>query len=118
MGIASGFKKLAGKSFNKLGGNVTIRKVTNGTYDTSSGEVSESNTDVVVKAIIENVNNNEVNNLIQAQDKKVTVAASDLTFVPSPRDKVLINSVVFNIVSVLTNEQANTAITFELFVRS
>ena len=118
MGIASSLKKVATKSFNKLGGNITIRQITNGSYNTTTGVVSESNSDTVVKGIVENVNNAEVNDQIQAQDKKVTISAGDITFTPTPKDKVLISSVVYKIISVFTNEQNNTAITFELFVRS
>ena len=118
MSIASSLRKVASKGLSKLGGNITIRQITNGSYNTTTGVVSESNSDTVVKGIVENVNNAEVNDQIQAQDKKVTISAGDITFTPTPKDKVLISSVVYKIISVFTNEQNNTAITFELFVRS
>jgi len=118
MGIASSLRKVASKGLSKLGGNITIRQITNGSYNTTTGVVSESNSDTVVKGTIENVNNAEVNDQIQAQDKKITIAASDLSFTPTPKDKVLVSSVVYKIISVSTNEQNNTAITYELLVRS
>lgn len=118
MSLASSLKKAASKSLLKLGGNVTIRQITNGSYNTSTGAVSESNSDTVVKGFLDKVNNNEVNDLIQAEDKKLTIAAGDLTFTPSPKDKVLISSIVYKIVSVTINEQNNTPITLELFLRS
>ena len=74
-----------------------------------------------VKNILSEVkisNNNEVNDLIQSEDKKLTIAAGDLTFTPTPKDKVLISSIVYKIVSVTINEQNNTPITLELFLRS
>ena len=48
MGLASSLKKVASKSLVKLGGSVTIRQVTNGSYDTANGTVSESNSDIMV----------------------------------------------------------------------
>ena len=68
--------------------------------------------------MVQNVNNNEVNDLIQAEDKKVTVAAKDLTFTPTPKDKVVISSIVYQIIRVVTEEQENTAVYFDLFLRS
>ena len=53
MGLASSLKKVASKSLVKLGGSVTIRQVTNGSYDTATGTVSESNSDTVVKGLLE-----------------------------------------------------------------
>ena len=118
MGLTSGLRKATSRVVNKLTGDVTIRQITNGAYDTSTGTVSESNTDVTIKGLVQNVNNNEVNDLIQAEDKKVTVAAKDLTFTPTPKDKVVISSVVYQIVRVVTEEQENTAVYFDLFLRS
>jgi hypothetical protein len=118
MSLNSGLRKLTSRVVNKLTGEVTIRQITNGAYDASTGTVSESNTDVTIKGLIQNINNNEVNDLIQAEDKKVTIAAKDLTFTPSPKDKVVISSVIYQIVRVVTEEQENTAIYYELFLRS
>ena len=94
MGLTSGLRKVTSRVVNKLTGDVTI------------------------KGLVQNVNNNEVNDLIQAEDKKVTVAAKDLTFTPTPKDKVVISSVVYQIVRVVTEEQENTAVYFDLFLRS
>jgi hypothetical protein len=118
MSLNSGLRKLTSRVVNKLTGEVTIRQITCGAYDASTGTVSESNTDVTIKGLIQNINNNEVNDLIQAEDKKVTIAAKDLTFTPSPKDKVVISSVIYQIVRVVTEEQENTAIYYELFLRS
>ena len=118
MGITSGLRKVTSKVISKLTGDVTIRQITNGSYNYTSGTVSESNTDTTIKGLVEDINNNEVNDLIQAQDKKVTIAAKDLTFTPSPKDKVVISSVIYQIIKVLTEEQKNTAVYYVLFLRS
>ena len=64
-----------------------------------------------------NVNRSEVNDLIESQDKILTISAGDLTFVPTTKDRVVISSVEFKIISVTTNEQNNTPISFELVLR-
>ena len=118
MGLNSGLRKVTSKVVNKLTGDVTIRQITNGTYNTTTGVVSESNNDVTIKGLVQNININEVNDLIRAEDKKVTIAAKDLTFTPTPKDKVVISSVVYKIFRVVTEEQKNIAVYYELFLRS
>ena len=118
MGIASSLVNVADKVISKFGGDVTIRFITAGAYDTTAGTVAESNTDSEVKGILENVVNREVNELVQAGDKRLTVAAKDLDSAPSTKDKVVISTVVHQIISVETTEQENTAITYELILRA
>ena len=96
MSLANALKKAASKTLSKLGGDVTIRQVTAGSY---------------------NVNRSEVNDLIESQDKRLTISAGDLTFVPTTKDRVVISSVEFKIIQVVTNEQNNTAISFDLILR-
>ena len=40
MGIESSLRKVATKGLSKLGGNITIRQITNGSYNTTTGAVS------------------------------------------------------------------------------
>ena len=49
--------------------------------------------------------------------RKVT-AGGDLDYVPTPKDRVVISSVVYQIVQINTEEQNNTPIAFTLFLRS
>ena len=48
MALSSSLKKASAKILNKLGGNVTLRKITNDSYDTSTGAISESVSDTVI----------------------------------------------------------------------
>ena len=118
MGIASSLVNVADKVISKFGGDVTIRFVTAGAYNTTAGTVAESNTDSEVKGILEDVVSREANELVQAGDKRLTVAAKDLDAAPATKDKVLVNSVVHQIIIVETTEQDNTAITYELILRA
>lgn len=118
MGLATSLKKVASKAISKFGGDVTIRFVAAGAYDTATGEVTETETDTVVKGIVEGVSEREVNELIRTTDKRLTVAANDLTTAPSTKDRVVISSVVYQIIRVNTTEQDNIAITYELTLRA
>ena len=117
MSLANALKKAASKTLSKLGGDVTIRQVTAGSYNTTTGAITETTSDTTIKGSLNNVNRSEVNDLIESQDKILTISAGDITFVPTTKDRVVISSVEFKIVSVTTNEQNYTPISFELVWR-
>ena len=79
MSLAKALKKAASASLKKLGGDVTIRQVTAGSYNTTTGAISESTSDTTIKGSLSNVE--------------------------------------FKIVQVITNEQNNTAVSFDLILR-
>lgn len=124
MGLASSLQKVAGKAIGRLGGDVTIRFLTQhpdlaeGAYNTTTGEICPTTSDVKVKGVVENVSQREANELIRADDKKLTIAANSLKTAPESSDQVVINDVVHQIVERRTIEQDNTAITYELFLRA
>lgn len=100
------------------GSDITLRFVTIGDYNETNGTVSKSNTDVPIKALVDNISKTEVNDLINENDKRVLIAAKDVTITPTTKDQVLINNIVHQIISVDTTEAAGIAITFTLIVRS
>jgi hypothetical protein len=55
---------------------------------------------------------------VQAGDKRLTIAAADVTTAPETKDRIVISSVVHQIIEVKTIEQDNTAITHELILRA
>jgi hypothetical protein len=73
--------------------------------------------DTNVKGVVQAVAKSEVNSLIEAQDKRLIVSAEELATAPGTKDRVVISSVVYQIISVNTVEQDNTAITYELILR-
>ena len=79
MSLANALKKAASASLKKLGGDVTIRQVTAGSYNTTTGAITESTSDTTIKGAVSNVE--------------------------------------FKIIQVLTNEQNNTAVSFDLILR-
>lgn len=118
MSLAKSLEKVASKVIGKFGGDVTIRFITAGSYNTTTGVVGETASDTNIKGVLENVGLREVNELIQASDKRLIIAANDLATAPETKDRVVISSVVHQIVRVETTEQDNTAITYELILRA
>ena len=117
MSLANALKKAASKTLGKLGGDVTIGQVTAGAYNTTTGAISESTSDTTIKGALSNVSRSQVNDLVESQDKLLTISAGDLTFAPTTKDRVVISSIEFKIIQVITNEQNNTPISFDLILR-
>ena len=118
MTLATSLRKIASKLMSKFGGTATIRRVTPGAYNTTTGTVSETTTDTAVRGVLEDVNLREVNDLIQATDKRLLIAAADISSAPTIADEVLIGGITYQVIRVITIEQDNTPITYELILRA
>ena len=118
MGLAQSLEKVAGTVIAKFGGNVTVRYVSAGGYNATTGAITETTSDTDVKGVLEDVSVREVNELVQQGDKRLTVAATDLPSAPETKDRVVISTIVHQIIRVETTEQDNTAITHELILRA
>lgn len=117
MSLATPLGKVASKLMTRFGGVVTLRRVTPGVYNPTTGIVSETTTDTVIRGVLEDVNLQEANDLIQAGDKRLIVAAIDVPAPPTMADKVLIGSRLLQVVQLRVVEQDNTPITYELTLR-
>jgi hypothetical protein len=118
LALSGPLRKVASKLLAKFGGVVTINRVTAGVYNPTTGTASEVVAGTVVRGVMEDVNVREVNDLIQSGDKRLTIAAADLTVAPSTADRVAVGNVTHQIIRVATIEQDNTAITHELILRA
>ena len=117
MTLAIPLRKVASKLMAKFGGEATIRRVTLGAYNTTTGTAAETTSDTELRGVLENVNLREVNDLIQAGDKRLTIAAADTAAPPTMADRVIIENRTLQVIEVRTIEQDNTAITYELILR-
>ena len=117
MTLASPLRKVASKLMAKFGGVATIRRVQTGVYNATTGTISETSVDSTVRGVLQDVNLREVNELIQAGDKRLLIAAADLTSAPTTADRVIISGRTLQVIQVVTIEQDNTAITYELILR-
>ena len=118
MVLSSSLRKVASKVVSKFGGDVTVRIVTGGSYNTTTGAITESESDSTVKGVLSDVSLREVNELIQAGDKRLLIAAAAVSTAPETKDRVVIGSVVHQVIQVNITEQANTAIVYELILRA
>ena len=118
MALALPLRKVASKLMAKFGGTATIRFVTPGAYNAATGTIIETTADTVVRGVLEDVKAREANELVQASDKRLIIAATDIAVAPSTVDRVLVNSISHQIIRVDTIEQDNTAITYELILRA
>ena len=118
MSLATSLRKTASKLMGKFGGVATIRAISTGSYNPTTGTVSQTTSDTAVRGVLEDVNIREVNDLIQATDKRLLIAAADVTAAPTTADEVVISGTTYQVVRVTTIEQDNTAITYELILRA
>jgi len=117
MALSTSLRKTASKLVGRFGGLAIIRTTSSVTYNTATGAASETTTETSVRGVLESVNLREVNDLIQATDKKLLIAAADFGTVPTA-DEVIITGTTYQVVRVFTIEQDNTAITHELILRA
>lgn len=118
MSLATPLRKVASKLMAKFGGTVTIRRVVPGVYNPTTGTVSEVTTDTAIRGVLEDVNLREVSDLVQAGDKRLIIAATDIAFAPSVAERVLIGGATHQVIQVRIVEQDNLAITYELILRA
>jgi hypothetical protein len=117
MTLANPLRKVASKLMARFGGVATIRRVAPGIYNPTTGTVSESISDITVRGVLEDVNLREVNDLIQAGDKRLLIAAADIASAPTTADRVIIENRTLQVIEVRTIEQDNEPITYELILR-
>jgi hypothetical protein len=118
MSLATSLRKTAAKLMARFGGVATIQRVSTGVYNPTTGTISETTADTTVRGVVEDVNLGEVNDLIQATDKRLTIAAADVAVPPTAADRVIIGGVVHQVIRVTTTEQDNQAIIHELILRA
>tara|TARA_R100000149_G_C5737016_1_gene52953 strand:- start:122 stop:472 length:351 start_codon:yes stop_codon:yes gene_type:complete len=116
MGLSSALKKVL--TNKKLAADITFRSVSAGSYNTTTGVITETNTDTSIKGVLEDINLREVNELIEATDKKIQIAAASLSSTPTTKDKVIVGSITYSIVRIETNQFANEKLSFVCYLRT
>ena len=117
MALATSLRKTASKLMAKFGGQVTIRRITTGAYNPTTGTATPTASETVVRGVLEAVTERELNDLIKSTDKKLTLAAVDLSFEPAVSDQVTVASRIMQAIQVNKIEQDNQPIVFEMFLR-
>lgn len=117
MALSTSLRKTASKLMAKFGGEVTFRQITTGAYNTTTGASTQTASTTTIRGVLEDVTEREVSDLIKSSDKKLTIAAADLSFEPSVSDQVTVSNRIMQTIQVNKIEQDNTAIVFEIFLR-
>ena len=120
MGFADAIQKATAKvtQIPGIGVNVTVRRVVVGSYNTTTGVIGETTTDTTVKAVFTDVNQREVNDLIQSDDRKCVIASADLSNIPTTADRIVYSGTSYQIIRVQTVSQAGTDISYTLYLRA
>lgn len=87
----------------KLGKAVSYVSVTDGVYDPATGSVVPTEAASSIKAVIESykmMGDGFTSGLIRESDRKITFAASGITFTPKTGDKVTFDTETFAVLSV------------------
>ena len=84
------FKGLPEQLLNKFGINVTyIKTATSQTYNTTTGEVSGSSTNISMKALISNVSGSTYEGTSQSTDLRIIFGNKELgTYFPKVKDSI------------------------------
>jgi hypothetical protein len=108
----------ADKLIGKFGKQVTLTRVTEGTYDPNTGELSGgSTTTQTVAALIKDFNGIEIlSGAIQAGDRNVSIAALNATE-PQIGDAMTIDSLAYNVLAVKSIWSGEKVAIYELQVR-
>lgn len=112
-----GLRSAARSVINTTGATVTIRKVTPGTYNVATSSATDTEADTTIKGLLSEYDSSELNDYVLVGDRKLIVAAADLDFVPTPKDKVVISSAIYDVVRVFTVMAKDTPMTHELQLR-
>lgn len=95
-----------------LGKSVTLRKVTQGTYNPANGGVTNTTSDETVRACILNFSNREFDGTMILQgDRKIVIAAKSATE-PQLNDLVIDGTSSYRIVSIRKVEENGTAVIY------
>ena len=115
--LDTAIRKATKAVLTKLGTAVSVRVLTAGAYDTATGAATDTTADTSVKAALRDVRATEVLGLVQLGDRVATVAASALSAAPTPQDRLVIGSSVYEIVEVVTYRAQDSDAAYDVYVR-
>src|SRR5574343_235572 len=98
--------------------SITFTRVVEGEYNTSTGTVTNVESNTTVKAFPKNVKTNAYNypNLIGREVKEYLIVASDLANKPQPQDKVTQGSTVYSVDSVREHVAIGEVVLYKVIV--
>ena len=113
-----GFRQASSNILRAFGGSITYQQIATGLYNSSTGTISETITEHTIKGFLENVKRSEVDELLQQNDKKLTITRGDIDFEPTPTDRVVVAGVAYNIIAVDKDMVEGQDINYFLYLRA
>lgn len=110
-------RSVAGKLMAKFGTSITVRSVTHATYNVTLGASAETIADTALKGTLEEYRSHEIGDAVKVGDRKLTIAAKDLSFTPDTEDRVLIGTTIYRVVRVETVQATDQAALFVIQLR-
>lgn len=103
---------------NDIGKAMTLRKVTTGSYDPTSGAINGTTTiDTAIKGMLLNYQDRQFDgDIIQRGDRKAVIRASD-SVIPTNQDLLIAGPETLRIINVRQIEQAGTDLVYICQVR-
>jgi len=99
MALSNEMQKVATDLINKFGSTVILKKPSSSNYDIASGRnIVADGTQISHKANIESYSSEEIKGLVQSGDIRIMIATTD--YVSVQKDKIIFNSIEYNIINV------------------
>ena len=107
--LDTALRKVSKTILDGFGTSVTYRRVITGEYNTTTGAPVRTEVDKTIKGRLSEYTAREFNETVLVGDKKLIVAASDLSFNPQPEDEVDINQKRYRVVRVESPQATDQA---------
>jgi hypothetical protein len=107
--LDSALRNIAKKVLDTFGTSITYRRILVGDYSTTTGAPVKTEIDKTIKGRLDEYKQHEIGDTVEVGDRKLTIAASDLSYEPSSEDQVLIGTNLYRIVSVKSPQATDDA---------
>lgn len=102
-------RKVAQVIVGGFGTSVTMRKTTASAYSTATHKVTSTPVDTTIKGRLSDYEAHEIVGRVQVGDRKLTIAAADLTYTPRTEDEVVIGNRIYSIEDVASPQATDEA---------
>lgn len=117
MSLDTALRNLAQRAVHGMGTSVTLKRVTVGAYSTTAGTVATTEQSQTLTGRLDEYTDREIQGTIKTGDRKVLIAALDLTWAPAVKDKVTLEGVDLDVVNVKRDMAASLPVLYTLQVR-
>lgn len=119
MSVATALQRVATKVTNKFGKTVTLRRATTLAYNTTTRASELGTADESFKAVVSHYQTHELGPDVRAKDLKVTIPAASLTgAAPTSNDRLVIDSVSHEVVSVTATHAQDSVVLYDVQARA